>query len=149
MPGSATLKTPHGGAAAWHSRPRCSTPPPLVTGEDLKRLGLHPGPLFRPILEGVRAAQLDGQVRSPDEALALAQHFARRLMQENPGDFAMDKRTKKRIQAVQQRIQRLRQQLAGAKRQADDAAETAHITRQLAEAEAELAKLKGEEGATA
>lgn len=139
--------------AWWRSRlaqpAEVLNPPPLVTGEDLKRLGLHPGPLFRPILEGVRAAQLDGQVRSPDEALALAQHFARRLMQENPGDFAMDKRTKKRIQAVQQRIQRLRQQLAGAKRQADDAAETAHITRQLAEAEAELAKLKGEEGATA
>lgn len=54
----------------------------------------------------------------------------------------MDKRTKKRIEAVQQRLQRLRQQLAGAKKQNDDAAETASLVRQVAEAEAELAKLK-------
>ncbi len=136
--------------AWWRSRlalaPEVLDPPPLVTGEDLKRLGLRPGPLFRPVLDRVRAAQLDGQIRTPDEALAFAQQHAQRLIHDNPGDLAMDKRTKKRIEAVQQRIQRLRQQLAGAKRQADDAAETAHIARQLAEAEAELAKLKGQEG---
>lgn len=135
--------------AWWRDRlalaPEVLDPPPLVTGEDLKRLGLRPGPLFRPILDRVRAAQLDGQIRTPDEAVALAQEHAQRLIHDNPGDLAMDKRTKKRIEAVQQRIQRLRQQLAGAKRQADDAAETATIAQQLAEAEAELARLKGQD----
>ncbi len=135
--------------AWWHSRlqqpAHLLDPPPLVTGEDLKRLGLAPGPLFRPVLERVRAAQLDGQIHTRDEALALAQQHAQRLIQEHPGDYAMDKRTKKRIEAVQQRIQRLRQQLAGAKRQADDAGETANLARQLAEAEAELARLKGQQ----
>jgi len=55
----------------------------------------------------------------------------------------MDKKTKKKIDSLQQRLQRLRQQLAGAKKQTDDSAETAALQRQLAEAEAELAKLKG------
>lgn len=140
-------------AAWWRQRlalpPEVLNPPPLVTGEDLKRLGLQPGPLFRPVLDRVRAAQLDGQIHTPQEALAWAHQEAQRLIHENPKDLAMDKRTKKRIEAVQQRIQRLRQQLAGAKRQADDAAETATIARQLAEAEAELAKLKGQEGPAA
>ncbi len=55
----------------------------------------------------------------------------------------MDKKTKKKIQAINQRIQRLRQQLAGAKKQADDPGELATLERQIAEAEAELARLKG------
>jgi predicted nucleic acid-binding Zn-ribbon protein len=54
----------------------------------------------------------------------------------------MDKKTKKKIDAIQQRLQRLRQQLAGAKKQRDDLHETAALERQIAEAEAELAKLK-------
>lgn len=123
-------------------------PPPLITGEDLKSLGLRPGPLFRPLLDRVRAAQLDGQVRTPDEALSLAQQYAQKLREDSQGDPAMDKRTKKRIEVIQQRIQRLRQQLAGAKHQADDAAETDLLARQLAEAEAELARLKAKEGPT-
>jgi tRNA nucleotidyltransferase (CCA-adding enzyme) len=35
---------------------------PLTTGEDLNRLGLVPGPIFKTILEKLRAARLDGQV---------------------------------------------------------------------------------------
>ena len=58
----------------------------------------------------------------------------------------IDKKTKKKIDAVQQRLQRLRQQLAGAKRQHDDVQETAALERQIAEAEAELARLKGSYG---
>jgi hypothetical protein len=56
--------------------------------------------------------------------------------------LTVDKRSKKRLEALHQRIQRLRQQLAGAKKQNDDPAETALLERQLAEAEAEAAKLK-------
>lgn len=45
-------------------------PPPLVTGADLKALGLPPGPQFKPLLENVRDKQLEGQVTSKEDALA-------------------------------------------------------------------------------
>jgi tRNA nucleotidyltransferase (CCA-adding enzyme) len=48
----------------WRALPR------LVTGEDLKALGLAPGPLFRQLLAGVRTAQVARRVRSRDEAAA-------------------------------------------------------------------------------
>ncbi len=54
----------------------------------------------------------------------------------------MDKKIKKKIDALHQRLQRLRQQLACAKRQRDDSSETPALERQVAEAEAELGKLK-------
>jgi poly(A) polymerase len=44
-------------------------PSPLITGEDLKQLGLPPGPAYRTLLEAVRDAQLEGQIRSRTEAL--------------------------------------------------------------------------------
>ncbi len=45
-------------------------PPRLVTGHDLIALGLRPGPIFRDILEAVYNAQLEGEVRTREEALA-------------------------------------------------------------------------------
>jgi len=53
----------------------------------------------------------------------------------------MDKKAKKKIQTLNQRIQRLRQQLAGAKRQRDDPGEVEALEKQVAEAEAHLARL--------
>ncbi len=51
-------------------------PERLVTGEDLKQLGLSPGPLFHEILSKVEDAQLDGRLRSREEALAfIRQNF--------------------------------------------------------------------------
>ena len=47
-------------------------PPPLVTGDDLRRLGIQPGPKFKQILQAVRDAQLNGEIRTKDEALRLA-----------------------------------------------------------------------------
>jgi poly(A) polymerase len=44
-------------------------PTPLITGHDLVRLGLEPGPNFAAILDQVREAQLDGQVLSKQAAL--------------------------------------------------------------------------------
>ena len=44
-------------------------PPRLVTGDDLKQLGLEPGPQFRTLLQAVEDAQLDGRLSSKDEAL--------------------------------------------------------------------------------
>ncbi len=44
-------------------------PPPLMTGHDLVRHGLEPGPHFAMILETIREAQLEGRVQSKREAL--------------------------------------------------------------------------------
>jgi tRNA nucleotidyltransferase/poly(A) polymerase len=42
---------------------------PLVTGNDLIRLGLAPGPRFREILEEVKEKQAEGTIKSREEAL--------------------------------------------------------------------------------
>jgi poly(A) polymerase len=46
-------------------------PARLVTGDDLKALGLNPGPAFKEILRNVEDAQLEGRVRSREDALEL------------------------------------------------------------------------------
>ena len=48
-------------------------PPRLVTGADLIAAGYTPGPLFSEILALVEDAQLEGRVRSRDEALQLVE----------------------------------------------------------------------------
>jgi tRNA nucleotidyltransferase/poly(A) polymerase len=52
-------------------------PAPLLTGEDLKRLGVPPGPIYRVVLDRARGAQLDGLVRTKDESLQLAERILR------------------------------------------------------------------------
>src|SRR5437773_10631817 len=44
-------------------------PPPLVRGDDLIALGLKPGPKFGQILEAVETRQLEGTLRTTEEAL--------------------------------------------------------------------------------
>jgi len=44
-------------------------PPPLVTGKDLIALGLEPGPIFHVILDRVKEAQLEGELRDRQQAL--------------------------------------------------------------------------------
>jgi poly(A) polymerase len=44
-------------------------PPPLVRGNDLIALGLKPGPKFGEILEAVETRQLEGNLRTREEAL--------------------------------------------------------------------------------
>ena len=46
-------------------------PPPLITGDDLKRMGIVPGPRFKELLELVRDAQLEDLIATADEALEL------------------------------------------------------------------------------
>ncbi len=53
-------------------------PPRLVTGDDLKSLGVEPGPVYRRILTAVHDAQMEGS--APDRATAL--DLARRLLGE-------------------------------------------------------------------
>ena len=50
--------------------PELLDPPPLISGDDLQALGLPPGPLYRQLLQEVRNRQLDGELRSKEEALA-------------------------------------------------------------------------------
>lgn len=45
-------------------------PAPLITGEDLKELGIPPGPMYRELLEVVRDAQLDCKIATREAALA-------------------------------------------------------------------------------
>lgn len=64
-------------------------PLPLITGEELKALGIEPGPLFKKLLEAVREAQLEGTIRSREEAIELVE----RLLKEgrlNDGDESKD-----------------------------------------------------------
>jgi hypothetical protein len=46
-------------------------PPPLVTGDDLLAHGVPAGPKFRVLLHRIRNAQLDGEIHTLAEALAL------------------------------------------------------------------------------
>jgi poly(A) polymerase len=46
-------------------------PQRLVTGEDLKEMGLPPGPLYKEILQAVEDAQLDGAIADRAKALEL------------------------------------------------------------------------------
>jgi poly(A) polymerase len=55
-------------------------PAPLITGHDLIRRGLKPGPRFKELLDRVREAQLEGTVKTPKEALAMVEQ----LLQNNP-----------------------------------------------------------------
>jgi poly(A) polymerase len=47
-------------------------PPKLVTGDDLKSMGLVPGPRFREILLAVEEAQLEGRLQDRESALQYA-----------------------------------------------------------------------------
>jgi poly(A) polymerase len=47
-------------------------PPRLVTGEDLKGMGIQPGPRFKEILLAVEEAQLDGRLADRESALQFA-----------------------------------------------------------------------------
>jgi hypothetical protein len=128
-------------------------PPPLVTGDDLLRHGVAPGPIFGELLAQLRDAQLDSQIHSKDEGMAMVDRLleergirdriVRSVFDKSEGDI-VDKKTKKKLQTLNQRLQKLRGQLAGAKKQMDDPAEVAVIEKQIAEVEAELAKLKGQ-----
>ncbi len=48
--------------------PETFNPPPLLTGDDLKDMGLKPGPLFKKLLDEIRSLQFDGQLKNRREA---------------------------------------------------------------------------------
>jgi poly(A) polymerase len=51
-------------------------PPKLVTGDDLKSMGLVPGPRFRAILLAVEEAQLEGRLQDRESALQFARSIS-------------------------------------------------------------------------
>jgi len=55
-----------------------------LTGDDLKAMGLRPGPLFGRLLSVVRDARLDGVVTTREEEEALVRRMLRRLGSEDP-----------------------------------------------------------------
>ena len=60
----------------WYLRAQPSgpiDPPPLLTGHDLARLGLRPGPIFAKLLDEIREAQLDGTLQDKQQALDWAE----------------------------------------------------------------------------
>ena len=75
--------SPHGPDEAAYCRERLAQPrdqldpPPLLTGDDLRKQGLQPGPKFKQILQAVRDAQLDGEIHTQEEALRLATETSR------------------------------------------------------------------------
>ncbi len=74
--------SPHGPEEAAYCRELLAQPrekldpPPLLSGDDLRRHGLQPGPKFKKILQAVRDAQLDGETRTQEEALRLAMEIS-------------------------------------------------------------------------
>jgi len=51
-------------------------PAKLLTGNDLQNLGYEPGPLFSKILRSLEDAQLEGSIKSREEAMAfVTEHY--------------------------------------------------------------------------
>lgn len=48
--------------------PKVWNPEPLLNGDDLRKRGVEPGPIFKKLLTEVRDAQLDGEIKNQDEA---------------------------------------------------------------------------------
>ncbi len=44
---------------------------PMISGNDLKKMGFSPGPLYKTIINFIIEAQLDGQIHSKEDALTL------------------------------------------------------------------------------
>ncbi|HEX8323842.1 MAG TPA: CCA tRNA nucleotidyltransferase [Tepidisphaeraceae bacterium] len=66
-----------------HLRPRLDAlagtevaPPPLLTGDDLIRSGIRPGPAFKRVLDAVYDAQLNGTLADTAAALAMGRKLA-------------------------------------------------------------------------
>jgi poly(A) polymerase len=50
-------------------------PPPLLTGDDLVAHGVPTGPMYKDLLDRIRAAQLDNELRTKVEAMALVKQW--------------------------------------------------------------------------
>jgi tRNA nucleotidyltransferase (CCA-adding enzyme) len=48
---------------------------PVIGGDDLRAMGLRPGPLYSDLLEALRAARLDGKVVTLEDERSLLQQM--------------------------------------------------------------------------
>jgi poly(A) polymerase len=60
-------------------------PQPVITGHDLAKRGLPPGPLFKKLLDAVYEAQLDGTVKTVEQAWELIDRLLREQENEQEG----------------------------------------------------------------
>jgi tRNA nucleotidyltransferase (CCA-adding enzyme) len=51
---------------------------PVLTGDNLRAMGLPPGPVYGHILEALRDARLDGRISSEEEERQIAEEWASR-----------------------------------------------------------------------
>ncbi len=68
-------------------------PPPLLTGHDLIALGWKPGPNFKAVLDAAQVRQLEGTLRTREEALSwVTKEYPNSLsgLEANPGNSALD-----------------------------------------------------------
>lgn len=65
--------------AEFAARNEAPVTKPLITGDDLIRLGIKPSPALGGVLHAVHDAELEGEVSNRDEALALAQRLIAEL----------------------------------------------------------------------
>lgn len=64
------IAPPQGGTNIAFYRAELRPTPTLLSGDDIRRLGIRPGPHYRVLLEQLRAMQLDGQIKTRAEAEA-------------------------------------------------------------------------------
>jgi hypothetical protein len=60
-------------------------PEPLLTGHDLIRAGYAPSQAFGEALSAVETGQLEGEIRTREEALKLAQPILDKALRDRPG----------------------------------------------------------------
>ena len=58
-------------------------PPPLISGNDLIAMGRTPGPAFKRILDAVQVRQLEGTLRSREEAVTWVASHGNFMEKEN------------------------------------------------------------------
>ncbi len=51
--------------------PEAIRPVPLISGNELIEMGFEPGPVFKEILQSIEDAQLEGEIKTPEEARAV------------------------------------------------------------------------------
>jgi len=61
---------------------------PEIGGKDLKALGIPPGPLYTKILTAVRDAKVNGDVKSREDEIRMAQAMAAAAQAEEAGQSA-------------------------------------------------------------
>ena len=74
-----------------------------MSGQDLKKMGVAPGPIYRETLQAVLAARLDGRLQSHEEELAFARAFVARRLRPTSKPSPADQAAPHRIRRARRR----------------------------------------------